>query len=83
MAQTIRGVVTDASTGEPLPSATVLYEGTFRGTIANLEGEFTLDVDNFPATLLLIRYIGYDSERVELQESARKQTVCSFGSQHP
>ena len=64
--QTIRGVVTDASTGEPLPSATVLYEGTYRGTIANLEGEFTLDVDGFPATLL-IRYIGYESERIELQ----------------
>lgn len=64
--QTIRGVVTDASSGEPLPSATVLYEGTFRGTIANLEGEFTLEVDSFPATIL-IRYIGYKSERIELQ----------------
>lgn len=64
-AQTIRGIITDGETGEPLPSATVLYEGTFRGTIANLEGEFTLEIDQFPATLL-IRYIGYESERVEL-----------------
>ena len=65
-AQTVRGVITDAATGEPLPSATVLYKDTFRGTIANLEGEFTIDVNNFPATLL-IRYIGYESEQIELR----------------
>jgi hypothetical protein len=63
--QTVWGVVTDASTGEPLPSATVLYEDTFRGTIANLDGEFSIDVDGFPATLL-IRYIGYESERIDI-----------------
>lgn len=65
--QTIRGIITDSETGEPLPSATVLYEGTFRGTIANLEGEFAIDVDQFPATLL-IRYIGYESEKIELTQ---------------
>ena len=65
-AQTVRGVITDSTTGEPLPSATVLYKDTFRGTIANLEGEFTIDVNNFPATLL-IRYIGYKSEQIELR----------------
>ncbi|WP_340105345.1 DUF5686 family protein [Rhodohalobacter sp. 8-1] len=65
--QTVNGIITDAKSGEPLPSATVLYEGTFRGTIANLEGEFSIDVDQFPATLL-IRYIGYESEKLELTE---------------
>ena len=65
--QTIRGVITDNETGEPLPSATVLYEDTFRGTIANLEGEFRIEVDQFPATLL-IRYIGYESEKVALSQ---------------
>lgn len=65
--QTIRGVITDHETGEPLPSATVLYEDTFRGTIANLEGEFTINIDKFPAALL-IRYIGYESERLELNQ---------------
>jgi len=67
LSQTIRGVITDGDTGNPLPSATVLYEGTYRGTIANLEGEFTIDVNQFPATLL-IRYIGYESELVELTQ---------------
>lgn len=65
--QTVRGIITDGKTGEPLPSATILYVGTFRGTIANLEGEFSIEVDQFPATLL-IRYIGYESEKIELNQ---------------
>lgn len=66
-AQIIRGVITDAETGSPLPSATVLYEGSYRGTIANLEGEFSIKIEreNFPA-VLLIRYIGYESKKIEI-----------------
>lgn len=67
-AQVITGVITDNRTGEPLPSATVLYEGTYQGTIANLDGEFTIEADSFPVTLL-IRYIGYDSRRVVLEDT--------------
>lgn len=63
--QTVQGIITDSETGDPLPSATVLYEGTYRGTIANLDGEFSIDIDQFPA-VLIIRYIGYKSERAEL-----------------
>lgn len=65
LSQSVYGIITDSATGEPLPSATILYEGTYRGTIANLEGEFSIDVDQFPATLI-VRYIGYKSERAEL-----------------
>ena len=31
----VRGTVTDAATGQPLPAATVQLTGTCRGTIAN------------------------------------------------
>lgn len=65
--QTVRGIVTDSETGEPLPSATVLYEDTFRGTIANLQGEFSIEIDEYPAAIL-IRYIGYESERLILNQ---------------
>ena len=34
-ATVIRGAVTDASTGEPLPAATVQVLGTYDGTISN------------------------------------------------
>lgn len=71
-AQTIRGVISDAESGEPLPSATVLLEGSLRGTISNLEGEFSIEItpENLPAALL-IRYIGYESKRLEIETVPR------------
>jgi len=67
-AQIVKGFITDSETGKPLPSATILYEGTYRGTTANLEGNFSIEVDDFPA-VLLVRYIGYESKQIELERS--------------
>ena len=57
----VRGSVTDAATGQPLPAATVQLAGTYRGTIANDEGEYSLKVQQLPATLK-VSYIGYVSQ---------------------
>ena len=59
----VRGVVTDAETGEPLPAANVQIEGTYRGTITNDDGAFELLLDALPATLL-VRFIGYETARI-------------------
>jgi hypothetical protein len=61
----ISGVVSDAETGEKLPSATILLQESYRGTITNTDGFFTLTADDLPATLL-VRYIGYESKLVEV-----------------
>lgn len=63
----VSGIIVDAETNESLPSATILLEGTFRGTITNLDGQFTFPIDSFPATLL-VRYIGYVSEQIHVTE---------------
>jgi len=48
----VEGVVTDADTGEPLPSANILVKGTYSGTITNNDGRFLLDLEELPATLV-------------------------------
>lgn len=63
----IKGTVFDAKSGDSLPSATVLLEGTYRGTITNTEGEFSIIANDLPATLV-VRYIGYESARVEITQ---------------
>ncbi len=63
--QLIEGTVYDSETRESLPSATVLLEGTYRGTITNDDGHFSITVNQFPATLI-IRYIGFESSRIEV-----------------
>ena len=58
LAGTIRGTVTDKQTGEPLTGATVQVVGTTQGVIADLDGNFTMEVANGTYTLQ-IRYVGY------------------------
>lgn len=64
----IRGIVYDAKTSESLPSATVVIEGTYKGTITNEDGLFTLTVDSLPVTLH-VRYIGYKSANITISRN--------------
>ncbi|MFV1980322.1 MAG: carboxypeptidase-like regulatory domain-containing protein, partial [Rhodothermia bacterium] len=70
----IRGTIVDAETGEALPAATIQVEGTYRGTITNVDGLYELGLgelglDALPVTLV-IRYIGYETERRVLPASS-------------
>lgn len=62
--KTVRGTVTDGQTGETLPSTNIMIEDTYRGTISNENGAYSLTIPDslLPATLV-VRYIGYRSQR--------------------
>lgn len=64
----ITGIVADAKTGERLPAAHVIIEGTYTGTIANEDGEFSLLVKSFPATIV-VRYIGFETQKKPIQRT--------------
>lgn len=58
----VRGTVTDAETGEPLPGVSVIVEGTTRGTVTNLEGIYTVEA---PADgSLRFSFIGYETQTI-------------------
>lgn len=65
--QRIEGIVVDAQSGESLPSAAVYLDQSFRGTVTNAEGKFTLKVDTLPVTLV-VQFLGYQSYRQVLNE---------------
>lgn len=68
--RTIKGIVRDKTTGDPLPGATVKIKGTSVGTATNMEGKFELTVaDNFIA--LEVSFIGYGT--VEVTVGKREQ----------
>jgi hypothetical protein len=54
----VSGTITDKSNSLPLPGATVLW-GTAQGTSANIDGYYTLSVDE--GTTLIFSYVGYAS----------------------
>lgn len=57
----VQGVITDEN-GEPLPGATVLEKGTSNGTITDVDGKFSLNVDN--DAVLLISFVGYATSEI-------------------
>jgi TonB-dependent starch-binding outer membrane protein SusC len=63
--QTVSGVVQDAVTGEPLPGANIVYEGTTIGTATNFNGEYSLDVPSLEGKLMF-RYVGYITKVVPI-----------------
>lgn len=54
----ITGKVTDATSGDPIPFANVLFKGSTIGTTTDFEGKFMLKT-NAPKDSLLATYIGY------------------------
>src|SRR6056297_1227442 len=69
--KTISGTVYDAENGETLPSANISIEGTYRGTISNRSGAYTLSIPDslLPATVT-VRYIGFESEQRVIDASS-------------
>ena len=63
--ETITGSVVDARTRESLPGVNIIVEGTTSGTTTNMNGEFSIQVENLQQALI-ISYIGYQRMRVEL-----------------
>jgi TonB-dependent starch-binding outer membrane protein SusC len=59
--QTIKGVVSDAQTGETVLGAFVIIEGTSLGTTTNLDGEYSIDLEAGTYTIS-VSYIGYNQE---------------------
>ena len=68
----IKGVVTDSITGEGLPFASVIYQGTTIGTSTDMDGGFSLAVPAIERTLE-ISYLGYDTQRITVKPGRSRQ----------
>ena len=60
--KSITGLVTSAETGEPLIGVTVSIKGTPSGTVTDIDGTFSLDVDE--GTVLIFSYTGFEPQEV-------------------
>ncbi|WP_215224043.1 TonB-dependent receptor [Echinicola shivajiensis] len=63
--KTIKGTVTDANDGLPLPGVTIMVKGTHVGAVTDLDGKYTIDVPE-NSEVLIFSYIGYLNKEVEL-----------------
>ena len=66
--KTVTGTVVSSVEGEgPLPGVTVIVKGTTTGTIADVNGKFTIVVPQ-GATTLVFSYIGMKTRRLRLPD---------------
>ncbi|MFK7832753.1 MAG: SusC/RagA family TonB-linked outer membrane protein [Winogradskyella sp.] len=89
----ITGLVTEASSGQPLPGVNVLLKNTTRGTITDFDGNFTLN-DVPVNSVIVVSYLGFvtqevtiinnDALTIALQEDAEslnEVVVIGYGTQ--
>lgn len=62
----IKGWVRDAKSGEALPYANIMVEGTNRGATTNTDGYFIIVNEPVGPAALIVRYIGYSPQRIEI-----------------
>lgn len=72
---TVKGTVTDAATGEPVPFATIQVEGTTSGTSSDVDGVYSLSVPS--NGVLIVSSIGYVSQRVEVAGKAVHNVILA------
>lgn len=74
---TITGVITDRTSGETLPGANVVIDGTTTGTTADMNGRYRLEV---PAgqVKLVASFIGFDPQPATITVNAGQTVTLNF-----
>ena len=71
----VKGTVTDASTGEVIPFASVQLKGTMTGTATDLDGNFALTV---PADgILIFSFVGYNNLEVAVDGKSQIEAALA------
>ena len=66
----VRGCVRDAETGEPVPFASVYFDGTVIGISTDLEGRYSLETRSGDITTLTAHLIGYEPQTYPVSKGA-------------
>ena len=69
--QQLTGVVTDAETGEPIPSASLIYKGHNVAKVADLNGRFT--IENHAGWNLTVSAVGYKERIIPVNSRMKAQ----------
>ncbi|GAA3939366.1 hypothetical protein GCM10022406_24390 [Hymenobacter algoricola] len=72
----VTGTVSTLAGRQPIPGAAVLIQGTSRGTVANNEGDFAIDVAN--TDTLMFRAVGFKPQRLPLGRTGLSQIIVQI-----
>lgn len=66
----ISGKITDAVSGDAIAGVNIVVKGRVVGTITNGEGAFSLNVNDAPPMTLVISFIGFRSQEIEITDAS-------------
>ncbi|MCE3227130.1 MAG: hypothetical protein K0S32_1681 [Bacteroidetes bacterium] len=73
----VSGTILDAKTGETLPGATAMIEGTSKGAQADFDGKFVIAGITTGKAVLVIQYISYNTKKIAIDVKANDVTDVS------
>ncbi len=77
-AQTVKGIVMDKDSGDPLIGAVVVQKGTTNGTVSDIDGSFQIALtDGTPA--LLVSFLGFNEQEIDLSGQSGTVDLGSIG----
>jgi TonB-dependent receptor len=75
---TIKGIITDSLTNEPLVGANIIIEGTSRGSATNLGGEYLIPSVSAGDYIVIVSYISYQTKRITVKVRADEVTELNI-----
>lgn len=61
----VTGTVTSATDGVPLPGVSIIVKGTSRGTVTDVDGNYSIEVpDN---AVLVFSFVGFETHEIEVR----------------
>lgn len=76
-AQIVRGIVTDASSGEPLVSVVIKEKGGDAGTVSDMNGKFSIKLKNAKKATLVFTYLGMETMELKAREGVEMKVRMS------
>jgi hypothetical protein len=74
----VRGALLSAATKEPLIGANVIVQGTMKGATTDFEGAFAIKGLNPGKYVLVVRFLGYFSERKNIEITTGQVVEANF-----
>jgi hypothetical protein len=75
---TIKGTITDKETKEPLTGASILIEGSTKGTVTDFDGNFTLEKVPAGAIKLRVSFISYEDVVKDIKLADGQTSTIDF-----
>ena len=71
----VSGRIFEKGTNEALPGVNITIEGTFEGTVSDVDGSFNLATNTNPPFKLNFTFVGYGKEVLNIESSSSGLTI--------